>query len=184
MRYVLLLVTVVLFSSCVAPPVTPVVVLKYPDTWTPAPTATNTPPLPTATLVVQHTPGPPPTRDPNLRSLPTVPTSGIGVWLDTTTLSGDMLKRIAPRAQILVTNGVFTAIQTAKSSVLLGIDASKSNDLNATLLSRADGVLLENANDLGTDALSSFRARVVPRLLLRSVEIPQAVAATAVTQTV
>lgn len=183
MRYVLLLVTVVLFSSCVAPPVTPVVVLKYPDTWTPAPTATNTPPLPTATLVVQHTPGPPPTRDPNLRILPTVPTSGIGVWLDTTTLSGDMLKLIVPRAQILVTNGVFTTTQNAKSFVVLGIDVSLPTDLNSTLPSRYDGVLLENANDLQADALSSFRARVAPRLLLRSVEIPQVIAANAVTQT-
>src|SRR5581483_4056962 len=174
MRYVLLLVTVLLFSSCVPQPVTPVVVLKYPDTWTPAPTATNTPPLPTATLVVQHTPGPTPTRDPNLRILPSVPPSGIGVWLDTTTLSADMLQLIAPRAQIVVTNGVITATQSANSSVLLGIDASKPNDLNPTLLSRFDGVLLDDANDLGADALSSLSSRIAPHLLLRSIEIPQA----------
>ncbi len=184
MRYVLLLAAALLLASCVGAPVTPVVVIKYPDTWTPAPTATNTPPAPTATLVVQHTPGPTPTRDPNFRDLPSIPQTGIGIWLDTSGIAADSLKLLIPRSQVLVTNGVITTTRSANNSLLLAVDSRQSNPLNEPLPLRYDGIFLENATNVGADVIAAYSAEVAPRLLIRSIEIPQTTPAEVVTQTI
>src|SRR4051812_24313480 len=84
----------VLIAACVPTPVTPIQMVRYPNTYTPAPTSTNTPHPPTATLVIQNTPAPLPTRDPNARRVPNAPRDGMGVWLDVATLKPDALAQL------------------------------------------------------------------------------------------
>ena len=77
-----LLFAIAMLPGCLATRTpTPVTVFQYPATWMPAPIPTFTALPPTATLVIQRTPGAVQIRDPNIRSLPSVPRNGIGFWL-------------------------------------------------------------------------------------------------------
>jgi Hypothetical glycosyl hydrolase family 15 len=74
--------------------------VRFPATWTPAPTSTPAPPAATATLVIQSTPRVSSATGANIRRYP-IPSYGIiGGWVDTTHLSVDALPSLAPRVQL------------------------------------------------------------------------------------
>ncbi len=158
----LLFFLLLLASGCSAAPTPTFYTLQeYPATWTPAPTPTNTPPGPTATLVIQHTPGAPPTRDPNARVLPTAPRGGIGIWMDYDRESSKTLADLLPRAQVIVTDGAALRLLKPNQTVLFRAPSLSSEPLALVY----DGVLLET---LPTDAatLPNLREQLKPRLVL------------------
>jgi hypothetical protein len=75
--------------------------ISYPATWTPAPTFTPEPPTPTATLVIQSAPVASNVSPVNFRRYPYPAYSTIGLWADTTHLSKDALRALAPRVQLV-----------------------------------------------------------------------------------
>ncbi len=155
------LATTLLSTACAAAPVTPIFVNVYPVTWTPEPTPTNTPRPPTATLVIQHTPGPAPTRDPNLRRIPNAPRGGIGVWLDAANIKPALLTALVPRVQIIVEPVDASNARPSGIFYFLKIDAAQGNA--SELAARYDGVLIENATQ---EKVTTLRAKVAPRLVL------------------
>ncbi len=169
MRAIFLIVLVPFLVGCfeqAAP--TPVEIQQYPATWTPAPTPTNTPLPPTATLVIQRTPGTFPTRDPNARILPNTPRSGIGVAMTLTNETPNILAPLAARANVIFTDGSMPIPRGA--FVFLNVDAGT---LGAAmpLAPQYAGVLYENAAGSDADALSAKRAALTPRLVLASVAV-------------
>lgn len=155
-----------LAAGCVAAPITPVFAVQYPATWTPAPTPTNTPPGPTATLVIQSTPLPPATRDPNARRLPSAPRGGIGAWLDTSTLAPESLQLLAPRAQVFAALALPGAPRNPNQIWLYKTVISDTTAVAAPLNPAWDGLLLENAAAASADMLAALRQRIAPRLFL------------------
>lgn len=162
------LLSVFLAAGCVDKPVTPFYVAEYPATWTPGPTSTNTPHPPTATRVIQNTPGPLPTRDPNARRLPVAPRGGIGVWLDVPELEGDALTLLASRAQIFVESAESSAPRTPGSFYLLHLTDTGFPDNFAT---RYDGVLVPGAT---MQELSALRERLKPALVIAELNLKDA----------
>lgn len=144
--------------------------MHYPATWTPAPTPTNPPPGPTATLVIQRTPEPATTRDPNaaadaqIRRLPLVPRGEIGVWLDTTTLSADEVILLAPRARVFASTNPDTLPRTSAGFALLAVDSASA--LPASIPPGVDGVLVEHASAASAAKLKALRQTIAPRLLI------------------
>lgn len=174
MRLLSLLVLCLLLSfsvACVPEPITPVYVIQYPPTYTPAPTGTNTPHPPTATLVIQRTPGAPrpaATRDPNARRVPTVPFGSTGVWLDVSSLNPESLVLLAPRAQVLVETEPSTRAGASGSYYLLKVaPGAPLPELGA----RYDGILVENAD---VPALAALRQEIAPRLLVAGTNLRDA----------
>lgn len=182
MKRLLLLALTVLASACAPHALTPSAVIQYPATWTPAPTPTKTPPGPTATLVIQHTPVPLATRDANARRLPEVPNTGIGLWIDTRGMDKNKQNLLVPRAQIMVGDPNTSIAHNPSQFLLLGLDA-KTHATSRSVPGQFDGVLFENADNANPNTLAALRAQVAPRLLLQSVTIPQP-AGDAVTSTV
>lgn len=163
----LLLFLLLLASGCAAAPTSaPVTLQQYPATWTPAPTPTNTPPGPTATLVIQHTPGAPPTRDPNIRVLPTAPRGGIGVWMEYDRESPKSAVDLLARAQVIVTDGA--ALNSRKPNQMVFF---RTTSLPPEPLAPAyGGVVLEKIPADGAP-LPNLRDQIKPRLLLARVFI-------------
>lgn len=152
--------------GCLSEPVTPVVVVQYPNTWTPAPTATDTPPPPTATLVIQRTAGPAPTADPLVRRLPTVPRTGIGVWLDADGIPADALALVAPRAQVIAANDLPTLPRNLNPLLLMQVEAGTEQAALASksLDGRWGGLLVRGAAPADAAEYAKGYAALAPRL--------------------
>lgn len=153
-----------LFTGCLvqATP-TPIEIQQLPATWTPAPTETSTPRPPTATLVIQRTPGPLPTRDPNVRVLPNAPRNGIGIWAQVTQDDAEISETLLTRANVIVTDG---AVNLARSNAfrLLAI-SEPSLSLNENVLAGYQGVVLQAPSE----DLPALRESIKPRVALVTV---------------
>ena len=169
MRAILLLALVPFLVGCLeqAAP-TPVEVQQYPATWTPAPTPTNTPLPPTATLVIQRTPGTFSTRDPNARILPIAPRNGFGIALTVTSETSKILAPVAARANVIFTDGSANIPRTG--FVFLNA-AATTLGANELLAPQYAGVVYENARGSDADALAAKRAALTPRLVLASLTV-------------
>lgn len=165
---VLLVATLPLFVACVAQPTAvPVEILQYPATWTPAPTATASPLPPTATLVIQDTPGPVVTRDPNARVLPFSPNKSIGTWLAVSTQLSKILEPLVPRANVLVTDGTVNGAHNPGQVLLLSGQATAFVNENA-LPPKYNGVLVATTD---AAAIQAVRKALHTRLLMVSVPV-------------
>lgn len=175
MKHVLVLSLLFLVTGCYANPTpTPYPLQQYPATWTPAPTPTNTPPGPTATLVIQKTPGAPPTRDPNLRLLPAIPRKGIGLWLEINANTSDPVRELAPRAQIVVTHDEKSVTPRFEQQQFL---ATRALTQTTVVETAAQGILLETLTAENAAALAELRDTLKPRLLLVAVPVTDTTAA-------
>ncbi len=161
-------------AACVPEPVTPVFVLRYPDTWTPAPTPTNTPVPPTATLVIQRTAGPPPTRDPNVRFLPSSPRGGTGTWLDASGMNAEQLTIFAPVVQVLSASALPTAGRSSNAYLLLRADAGDpaAPAWTEPLDPRWGGMLVTHVTSDNVAVVAQQRDQIAPRLMLMEAELP------------
>lgn len=160
----LLLFFLVFISGCIAVPTPSFYSLQeYPPTWTPAPTPTNSPPGPTATHVIQRTPGAAPTRDPNARVLPTSSRGGIGVWMELDARSPQAVLDLLPRAQVIVTDGAGANARKPNQTLLFSTSISLTAE---TLAPAYGGIVLEKIPPDAATALSSLRNRLKPRLVL------------------
>ncbi|TAH52201.1 MAG: hypothetical protein EYC68_07835 [Chloroflexota bacterium] len=168
-----------LISACVPEPITPIYVIEYPATWTPGPTATITPHPPTATLVIQRTAGPAPTRDPNVRRLPGAPRGSMGVWLDIGSVQQESIPLLAPRAQIFVETEKSDTPRASGNFLLLRVDGSNENPLPEGLLSRYDGVYVEN---VPSNQLAPLREKIAPRLVITETSLQDKDAAAALNE--
>lgn len=166
MRVILLLVPVLFLFSCLgqATPL-PVEVQQYPATWTPSITPTRTPRPPTATLVIQRTPGALPTRDPNLRILPNAPRNGIGVWAIVDAAAPPLSETRAARANVLVTDGALKLPRNNAFVMLTLADANGLPEQNQNSI--YDGFILAAP----TSATTGLRETIKPRVLLVSAAI-------------
>lgn len=165
---VLLVIALPLFVACVAqPPTVPVQVLEYPATWTPAPTATASPLPPTATLVVQDTPLPVVTRDPNARLLPSSPRNSVGTWLAISTQLSKILEPLVPRANVLVTDGTVSGARNPRQVLLLSGQADAFSTENA-LPPQYNGVLVATTDPAKIQAV---RKAIHTRLLIVSMPV-------------
>jgi hypothetical protein len=164
----LLIFALPLLSGCLeqATP-TPVEIQQYPATWTPAPTGTSTPYPPTATLVIQRTPGAAPTRDPNARVLPNVPRYGFGLWLTWTSETPKILEPLAARANVIVTDGTGNFQRGSNTFVFLTGEAN-TFAANSTLASQYNGVVVSPT--IQTE-LTAVRTAIAPRLVLVSLPV-------------
>lgn len=150
-----------LAAGCVAAPITPFDVVEYPATWTPGPTSTNTPHPPTATLVIQHTPGPLPTRDPNAQRPLNAPRGGIGVWLDVPSVKPDSVVLLSARAQVFVESADASAPRSAGNFYLFHVTGDAS--LPDNFASRYDGVYVSDAS---AEILSALQKQITPRRVI------------------
>lgn len=163
MRPILLLLAVLpIFVGCLPQTMpTRVDVVQYPATWTPAPTPTGTPLPPTATLVIQRTPGRFPTAMPNARAMPNVPGTGIGFWLELTAQTPRTLESVVTRASVLATDGTGNIPKGSAFVFLTGVSPSASKPLaplyNGVIISSSDKETWKAAKD-----------SIAPRLLLVS----------------
>lgn len=161
-----LLILLILSAGCIAQPTpTPVEIQQYPATWTPAPTPTNTPLPPTATLVIQHTPGPVATRDPNARILPVESHNLPGIWMYVSSQMPQALVESVLRANVIVTDGTGTAQHSKDAFVFLD---NGINPFTPPLAPKYNGVVV------GTINLSdpkTIRASIGNRLILMDVPI-------------
>jgi hypothetical protein len=153
--------------------------MVFPPTWTPSPTFTPAPPTATATLVIQDTPIVTRTASPaatNFRRYPAPANGTLGLWVDTTDLSPDLLASLAPRAQLLSGQQVAAARQANSHAFTLArLDVNKSDNLvsNVQQLARSyDGILVEPTSADSLDAanalLASLRGPLGSRLLIAS----------------
>lgn len=171
MRVVVLLVLALpILTACLptAEP-SPVEVIQYPPTWTPAPTPTNTPLPPTATLVIQRTPGAVATRDPNARALPSIPRNEFGLWLAVTKETLKTVASLVPRANVLVTDGLGTFQRNTTTFVILSSAMQAFSATNA-LPSQYNGVVVPAASE---STLRLVRDAISPRVLLVSVSVTE-----------
>lgn len=164
-----LVLTLVLVSGCLATPTpTPIAVFQYPATWTPAPTPTFTPRPPTATLVIQRTPGAAQTRDPNLRILPDTPRSRVGLWMDVSAQTPPVLEELIGRAQLIVTDNTAAFSPAPGAAVFLATDTppTASEALNPVFA----GIVLTPtaATDIG-----AVRAAIAPKLLIANMSVTE-----------
>lgn len=163
------LLTVGLLSGCLATPTpTPIAVFQYPATWTPAPTPTFTPFPPTATLVIQRTPGAVQTRDPNARTLPSVPRNRIGFWVGVSEQTPLILKELIARANLIVTDNTTEFSAAPGASVFMSTDTppSAAEPLNRVFA----GIVLTPTTE--TDP-AKVRAAIAPKLLLVSATVTE-----------
>ncbi len=159
----LFLLAVLFLSGCLAQATpTPIEVQQYPATWTPAPTPTNTPPGPTATLVIQRTPGALPTRDPNARVLPNAPRTGIGIWMSVNAETPPVLDSLSARANVIVTDGSGNVPRSANTFVLFAPEAG-TFDAKTSLASEYAGVVIA---PLSSEQAQGMRDALKPRVLL------------------
>jgi hypothetical protein len=167
MKQSLFLLTMLFLTGCYSTPTpTPYPLQQYPATWTPAPTPTHTPPGPTATLVIQRTPGAFPTRDPNARIFPNVARGTIGLWAD---VSEEQTQTAAPfvqRAQILVSKNPVSKLRRSNQFLFLQTDAPDP----AALPPDVNGILLKPTT-LAPNAIGVLRETAAPRLVLASAQL-------------
>lgn len=165
---VLLILAVPFLTACLAlAQPTPVAVIRYPATWTPAPTPTNTPLPPPATLVIQRTPGPVASRDPKARILPTAPHNGFGLWLAIPSETPKIADAVMPKANVIVADGPATFPRNNTAFVFLnGATISPTT----TLPPQYNGIVVPAGTE---EELGSIRRRVAPRLLLVSVPVTE-----------
>lgn len=168
MKFGLLLSLLCALAGCVAnPPPTPYPLQQYPAIWTPAPTPTNTPPGPTATLVIQNTRAPLPTRDPNARPLPVAPRDALGIWALTRDQSAYAQDAVAQQAQILVTPAnEFERIKN--DSFIFQIVATESA---RPLPDAFNGVVMLPTTQAEPEALQALQTALEPRWVLASIFI-------------
>lgn len=164
--------TLSLLSGCLfSPTPTPVAVFQYPPTWTPAPTPTFTALPPTATLVIQRTPGAVQTRDPNARFLPTAPRDRPALWMGVSAQMPAILQNVIPRANLIVTDN------TAEFSPAPGTPIFLSGVPAETLIEPLPpvfaGVVITPTAELD---LARVRAAIRPKLLLVSTFLTETVA--------
>lgn len=165
--FFLLLLTIGLLPGCLPRPTpTPIAVIQYPATWTPAPTPTFTPRPPTATLVIQRTPGVVQTRDPNARNLPNVPRNRIGFWMGASNQTPAILNELVRRANLVVTDNTADFIPPSGAPVFLASDTppSAAESLNPLFA----GVILTATPELD---LAAVRAAIAPKLLMIRVTV-------------
>lgn len=164
----LLLITLFPLIGCIPRPTsTPVEIQQYPATWTPAPTPTNTPLPPTATLVIQRTPGALPSRNPNVRSLPAAPANKLGLWLSATGRTPKLLDTLLRRASVILTDGTGNFQLPGSAFVLFQGDAKALSD-DSSLSAQYNGVVV---NTTDAKELQSLRTVLGNRLLLVTVPI-------------
>ena len=147
--FVWLLVSLAAGCTAISRPTIPVpTAIRFPSTWTPAPTATAAPPPPTATLVIQSTPGGSNAISGSVRRYPYPAYNTIGVWVDTTLMSSQVLRSLASRVE-LATGPQASAVRQANSRVIslerLNSATQPDNTVPSAraLDSAYDGVLLE-----------------------------------------
>lgn len=166
MRPFLLLLAMWLLTGCYStPPPTPYPLQEYPATWTLAPTPTNTPPGPTATLVIQRTPFALPTRDPNARLLPTVSRGAIGLWAEIADNPSPLVQELAGRAQVLISQN--SPGKLRKNNQFLIFKGEDAQD-NAFLAPEFNGIVLTSDTIWTADKIAGLRQSVSPRLVLAS----------------
>jgi hypothetical protein len=123
--------------------------IRFPPTWTPAPTETPKPPPPTETLVIQSTPGDLNATPGIFRRYPSSSYNTIGAWVDTTHISKDALAQLASHIQ-LATGPQAGVVQRLNSRVITlqrldsTGDLEDASSLTGALDSASDGVLLEH----------------------------------------
>lgn len=154
-------------------------VLRFPPTWTPAPTGTPAPPLPTATLVIQSSPASTAGNAGNVRRYPDPIFNSIGKWIDTNYLSAELLKSTALQVQI-ASGPLADAIRRANPRVVtllrsdlgeippggLELDGSEGKYYEGALLTNV-GVGLTSAQfETSTGVLADARAALGARLLI------------------
>lgn len=166
MKFSYLIGMLLFLMGCAANPTpTPLHVQQYPATWTPAPTPTNTPPGPTATLVIQKTRGPLPTRDPNARLIPNVARGAIGLWAAVTDEQTQTAAPLTPRAQILVSENPVSRLR--RPNQFLFLQTAAPPDTTA-LPADVNGIVLTQNGSFSPDTVPELRARVAPRFVLAS----------------
>jgi hypothetical protein len=126
--------------------------IRFPPTWTPAPTATAKPPPPTATLVVQPSSEDSNATPANIRRYPYSSYNTIGAWVDTTHISKDNLKQIASQVQLAIGPQANVLRQlNSRVITLQRVDsagqAEGASSVSLVLDSASDGVLLENVGN-------------------------------------
>lgn len=168
MKFGLLLLCLCALAGCAAnPSPTPYPLQQYPAIWTPAPTPTNTPPGPTATLVIQNTRAPLPTRDPNARALPAAPRDTLGIWALTRDQNAYAQDAVAQQARILVTPAdEFERIKN--DSFIFQIIATEPA---RPLPDAFNGVVMLPTTQAKPEMLQALQTALKPRWVLASVFI-------------
>lgn|GEM_PF-3284723 len=168
MKLLVLLCLLCLATGCYsAAAPTPYSVRQYPVTWTPAPPPTNPLPGPTATRVIQSTPGALPTRDPNARVLPAAPRGSIGVWLEINAASPKADPDLLARAAIVVTDGSAAIARKGNQFLFLTTDQAAAEKLAPDV----NGIILARGAADNFAALSTLREQIKPRVLLTSAAV-------------
>ena len=166
-----LFLTLGLLSGCLfAPTPTPVAVFQYPPTWTPAPTPTFTALPPTATLVIQRTPGAVQTRDPKVRILPSAPRSRPGLWMGVSSQSPAILQELVRRANIVVTDN--TTEFTASLGALVFLSSASVENASEPLNHVFAGIVITPTAEFDAEQV---RAAIQPKLLLISTFLTETV---------
>ncbi len=153
--------------------------IRYPATWTPAPTATAAPPKPTATLVISAKSVTSTTASNNFRRYPFPSYGTIGAWVDTTHLSPGLMRELAPHVQLAIGSQAFTLRQINPRAIALArLDAlTQTETINLRALALGgvyDGVLLEhlgaspraNSASAVTNLLNPLRTGLATRLVI------------------
>jgi hypothetical protein len=150
-----------------AAPPPPYPVQPYPVTWTPAPTPTQTLPGPTATRVIQITPGALPTRASNARVLPTVPRGNLGVWMDINATAPQADPDLLARAAIVVTDGSAAIARQANPFLFLTTDQAAVKNLAPDV----NGIILARGAADNPTAFAALREQIKPRVVLASAAV-------------
>lgn len=124
-------------------------VIRFPATWTPAPTTTTTPHPPTATLVIQSETSEATANGEIHGRFPSAAYKGIGMWVDTTHMTSDVWRELASRAQLAfgphaVGMRQINAQVLALAQIDLNGQAGTLPDSAAGDMSEFDGLLLVN----------------------------------------
>ncbi len=159
-----------------APAVPSPTMMRFPVTWTPAPTYTPLPPTPTNTLVIQDSPVMTRTPAANVRPYPDATNGTIGRWAETASLPADQLGTLAPLIRVVTGPQALAARRLNWRLIALArLDAGQPGNLVSRAISATqsyDGLLLEHVvTDTlpSTDALlASLRAPLGKRLLVAS----------------
>jgi Hypothetical glycosyl hydrolase family 15 len=180
--WILIAVFLAFAVSCTASPrpaIPSPTAFRFPSTWTPEPTGTPEPPSPTATLVIQTPPGVSSAGNGNIHHFPAPSYGEIGAWVDTTHLSADSMRLLAPLVQLATGPQAGAARQLNRRVIdLARFDAAGRAEsvlpFARALESVYDGALLEHVasgeagSQSGTSGqlLASVRIAIGPRLLI------------------